>query len=221
MARYRKPTIKELRAREEAAKIAEIEAHRIRNKKSNVTRAAARLAERGADHKETNEEKTARLEKYRVEQKLLGKKGVGGTKARVHFRTKDLTMKQYIREMTKDGKEIVDFWLSVMNGSLTVLRYTGKDGVLKEWAPDIKERIEAGVRLAEFGCWAKTAPPESPAETPLNININLGAGVSAKDLRAVNVVEGKLLVEGSPPVDVAETVEKLDSEAHNLLEGTE
>ena len=217
MARYRKPTIKELRAREEAAKIAEIEAHRIRNKKSNATRAAKETEKRGGKPPETREERTKRLTDYRATH--INPAKVNNKK--IHFRTKELTMKQYIREMTKDGKEIVDFWLSVMNGKLTVLKYTGKDGVLREWAPDIKERIEAGVRLAEFGCWAKTAGPEGVAETPLNININLGAGVQAKDLRAVNVVDGKLLVEGSPPVDVAETVEELDAESRATLDGEE
>lgn len=215
MSRTR-PTIKELRAIDEAKKIAEIAKHRERNKRSNVTRAAARLAERGATRKETKEEASERARRQ-GRATNLGKP----PQKKIHFRTKELTMKQYIREITNDGKEIVDFWLSVMRGELTVLRYVGKDGELKEFNPDIKERIEAGVRLAEFGCWAKAAGPEGVPETPLNININLGANTSAHDLSAVNVVDGKLLVEGSPPVDVAETVEALDAESHATLDGEE
>lgn len=209
----RNPTIKELRAIEEAKKIAEIAKHRERNKRSNATKSAKRAEARGGRPPMTQREKAEKMRQWRAANP--------GEPKKIHFHTKELTMKQYIREMTKDGKEIVDFWLSVMNGSLTTLKYTGKDGVLREFAPDIKERIEAGVRLAEFGCWAKVASPEGMAETPLNININLGASVPAKALSNVNVVEGKLLVEGNPPVDVAETVEALDAESHATLNGEE
>lgn len=57
-----------------------------------------------------------------------------------------------IQERTSDGVEVVEFFLKVFRGQLTVL---GSDGDI---APSIKERMEAGKWLADRA-WGLPAQP--------------------------------------------------------------